>query len=115
MARLVMCMIAAGLLAGLCGGCAQEKFTRVRYDTINNGMSAFDVETTLGTPVHKFSDSWTYWHEEPFYKAVIKFHDGRVIDKAWYDSKEMGEHPDTKPPVGGKSSGTGVKTGTVVE
>ena len=84
-------------------GC--EKFTKIRYDSIQNGQSKDSVQATLGETPYKFSDTWSYVHDDPFYKAVIKFDaDGRVIDKAWYDSKEMGTHPDSKqPPVSGKT------------
>ncbi len=83
------------ILTSFCGGC-QQKFTRPRYDTIIVGMSEFEVQKTLGEPVVKFSDTWSYIHEEPYYKASIMFRSGRVTDKAWYDEKRMGDHPDSK-------------------
>ena len=75
------------------------------------------MERTLGKPAAKFSDSWSYWHEDPFYKAIIKFDaNGKVIDKAWYDSKEMGTHPDTKAPAPAKQTEKGPgKSTTVVQ
>jgi hypothetical protein len=103
--RSLFVLLTAALLAGLCTGC-QEKFTRPRYDTIYVGMSEVDVERTLGAPAVKFSDSWSYRHDEPYYKAVIQFREGRVTDKSWYDEKgEMGDHPDSKWREGEKTLG----------
>jgi hypothetical protein len=93
MARTIMCFLAAGVLLGMCAGC-QEQFTRQRYETIYVGQPAFEVEKTLGTPDARFSDTWTYLHSDPFYKAIIEFEDSRVTNKAWYDENEMGRHPD---------------------
>lgn len=90
----LLLVVAAVFVAGACAGC--EKFTRARYETVYVGMPEFEVEQTLGAPTARFSDSWSYLHDEPFYKAIIQFRDGRVSDKAWYDAMEMGDHPDTK-------------------
>jgi len=99
MKRFTLLLAGAVLAAGLCAGC-QEKFTRQRYETIYVGQPAAEVELTLGEPKAKFSDSWSYIHEDPFYKAIIKFSSGRVSDKAWYDEHEMGENPDLKDAPG---------------
>jgi len=78
-------------------GCATNKFTRQRYETLYNGQPASDVELTLGPPQHKFSDTWTYVHDKPYYRAIIAFDEnGRLIDKQWYDTEEMGDHPDSR-------------------
>jgi hypothetical protein len=100
-------LLAAVLLAGFCTGC-QKTFTRPRYDTIHVGMSEVDVERTLGAPNVRFSDGWRYVHDEPYYKAVIQFREGRVTDKSWYDEKgEMGDHPDSKWRTGEKAPQVG--------
>jgi len=91
----VLLLTAAVLVAGFCAGC-QQKFTRQRFDTIYRGQPAYEVEMTLGEPTAKFSNTWSYINEEPFYKAIIEFESGRVTSKAWYDEKEMGDHPDSK-------------------
>jgi hypothetical protein len=106
MTRGTVVLLSAALLATIfCGGC-NEQFTKQRYETIYIGQSQMEVEKILGNPEARFSDSWTYLHEEPFYKAVIQFRDGRVSDKAWYDEKEMGVHPDTKGPSPSKDKVT---------
>ena len=91
---IVIVLTSAVLLGCLCAGC--NKFTRVRYETVNNGTPQDEVEMILGRPKVKFSDSWTYVNESPYYKAVIQFKGGRVSDKAWYDEKGMDDHPDSK-------------------
>jgi len=82
-------VLIAALLGGLAAGCA-EKFTPQRYGAIYIGQPEFEVEQTLGRPAHKFSDSWTYLHDEPFYKAIIHFRNGRVVRKVWYDPENIG-------------------------
>ena len=118
-------LLLAGIVtaAFLCTGC-QQKFTRQRYETIYNGMSELDVEKTLGNPDKgggmKCSDTWTYIRRDPGfrYKAVIKFKDGVVVDKAWYGPGEMGDHPDSKLEGDEGAAGKIIherKTETVVE
>jgi outer membrane protein assembly factor BamE (lipoprotein component of BamABCDE complex) len=107
MSKATVVLLAAAVLGGVfLTGCA-EKFTRMRYDSVYIGQSKEGVEATLGNTPYRFSDTWTYVHDEPHYRAVIKFDaEGKVSDKAWYDAKEFGTHPDSKaPPVpGGKST-----------
>jgi hypothetical protein len=91
-----LCLLLSAV--ALCAVGCQEKFTRPRYETIYIGQPAAQVERTLGQPEAKFSDTWTYIHETPFYKAIIKFENSRVVDKAWYDSEQFGTHPDLKHP-----------------
>ncbi len=105
---IVLVVLAAGMLAG-----CTKQFTRQRYETIRIGLSEFDVEKTLGEPTAKFSDTWTYINDEPFYKAIIKFENGSVIDKAWADMNEIESHPDMKDEIGDPS--ITVETRTVVE
>ena len=91
-------LLAAGLIVAACGGC-QEKFSSQRYETIYIGQPAFDVEKVLGLPNARFSKSWVYVHDKPFYKAVITFIDGRVADKSWIGEKEFDDHlQGTQPP-----------------
>jgi len=112
MARGTIVMLAAAVLVmGVCTGC--NKFTPVRYKTIYAGQPQWEVEKTLGKPYAKFSDSWTYINDEPRYRAIIQFKDGRVTKKAWYDSETMGDHPDGDLPV--KEGGIKVKTKTTRE
>lgn len=107
-------MLAVMVTAGFLAGC--EKFTRARYDTITPGLSEMDVQQTLGEPTARFSDSWTYIHDNPFYKAIIKFDSsGKVKDKAWYDESEMGEHPDLKDQPGAGSGSVILQQGPVVK
>jgi hypothetical protein len=112
MTRAVLCLLLTAVV--LCAVGCQEKFTRQRYETIYIGQPAPQVERTLGDPEAKFSDTWTYIHETPFYKAIIKFENGRVVDKAWYDSEQFDTHPDLKRPDE-RPGGQEVHQETVVE
>ncbi|MBL7132478.1 MAG: hypothetical protein ISS78_00135 [Phycisphaerae bacterium] len=91
---IMIVLTSVALLGCMCAGC--NKFTRVRYETVHIGTPQDEVQVILGRPRVKFSDSWTYVNEKPYYKAVIQFKGSRVSDKAWYDEKVMGEHPDSK-------------------
>ena len=91
---IVTVLTGAALLACMCAGC--NKFTRVGYETINIGMPQDEVEMVIGKPLAKFSDSWTYVNEKPYYKAIIQFKEARVSAKRWYDEKGMDDHPDSK-------------------
>ena len=95
-AALLVVIVALPLI---CAGCG-PKFTRQTYETVYVGQPAAEVEAIMGKPAAKFSDSWTYLHEDPFYKAIIGFESGRVRSKSWYDSNQMGDHPDTLRPAG---------------
>lgn len=64
-------------------GCA-EKLTRPRYETIYIGQPAEQVEKTLGKPDATTNETWTYIGRDPGRRAIIKFRDNRVVDKAWY-------------------------------
>ena len=82
MKRSVVLLLTGVLAGGALPGCG-EKFTRVRYELVREGMSSQQVKETLGTPTHKGADGWTYVHRLPYYRARIQFSDGRVSDKHW--------------------------------
>ena len=84
-AVLVMGVLVGGALSG-CG----EKFTRVRYELVRDGMAQHRVEEILGTPTRVGADGWTYVHRLPFYQARIQFSDGRVSGKHWTLEKPSG-------------------------
>ena len=107
--NLLILVAAAVLIGGFCSGCA-EKFTRQRYETLYIGQPMQEVQLTLGDTPYKASDTWTYQHEDPFYKAIIKFKDDKVTDKAWYDENEMGTNPDLKDKAGPGSMKSVTKT-----
>ena len=98
MKKTLVLLVLVAVSAGVMSGCT--KFTPKRYSMIQTGMTELEVETILGPPYHKFSDSWTYTHEDPFYRAKILFANGRVADKAWTDDKGIGDDPDANVPIG---------------
>ncbi len=92
---LLLTCVAVSFIAGC------NKFTRSRYELVHPGMSELEVKTLLGKPYHKFSDSWTFINDEPYYRAKIAFENGKVIDKAWADFDHgIDDDPDGKKPIG---------------
>ncbi len=84
-------LIAVLLAAAFCTGCAR-KFTRVRYELVTAGMSQREVAEALGEPETRTTDAWTYVSREgEYYRAIIRFENSRVCDKAWYFSKESAD------------------------
>ena len=71
-------------LALLAVGCGGPKFSRVNYETIYLGQPAGAVEDKLGEPTRREEGTWIYVNDEPWYRAVIEFDDGRVADKHWW-------------------------------
>ena len=97
MNKITLLMLVTMVLAvSLAGGC--NKFTRVRYETLHNGMTSDEVEAILGKPRVKFSDSWTYEHEDPYYSAKILFKNDRVVGMRWIDERVHEDDPELKPP-----------------
>lgn len=96
MKRTLMLLLAA-VAAGVLTGC--NKFTQKRYSLVQTDMTELEVEKILGSPYKKFSDSWTYIHDEPYYRAKILFRNGRVVGKAWVDMKGIEDDPDGKTAI----------------
>lgn len=94
MKHAMMLLAAVCLLA--CVGC--QKFTPERYNMVYVGQSDQGVEETLGKPYARFDTEWTYINDMPFYKAIIKFKDRKVVDKSWADERGIGDHPDGNKP-----------------
>jgi len=89
MKRWCAVLLAGVLVGGFLSGCG-KKFTRVRYELVREGMSPRQVEETLGTPTNTGADGWTYVHRLPYYRARIRFSDGRVSGKQWTLEKPSG-------------------------
>lgn len=83
MRRLILLTLLIALTAG--AGCASEKFTRERYETIYLGQPDYDVAEVLGEPDRRGPGRWLYVHDEPpHYSAEIVFDQaGRVIGREW--------------------------------
>jgi len=97
MKQTLMLLLLAAVAAGVLTGC--NKFTQKRYALIQTGMAELEVEKILGSPDKRFSDSWTYTHDDPYYRAKILFRNGRVVDKAWADMKGIEDDPDGKTAI----------------
>lgn len=81
------------------GGCVKPEFTHQTYETVFVGASAQDVLRTMGEPQSQQSDGWTYFHERPYYKAVIRFENGRVTGKAWTNDRNTEPQTETRPAI----------------
>ncbi len=91
MKRTGIWLLAAGLLVtGTLSGC-QRKFTRQRFETLCVGMPDVEVRNVLGKPAAKSPDRWTYLHKMPYYRAIIVFEDGKLIDKQWSVERDPNE------------------------
>ena len=78
-AILVAVALAAVLLCAGCGG----KFTRQRYETIYVSMPDWKVREVLGEPTARSPRQWVYVHRGPYYRATIRFDEGKAVDKSW--------------------------------
>jgi len=88
--------LAAAVTVCGCGG--PGKFTRVRYEVVHLGMEPEQVISTLGSPAQTTNDRWTYVNEIPYYRAVIRFEDGRVVGRSWSYERPTAQRPKDAPP-----------------
>ena len=84
----------------VCGCGSGGEFTRVRYELIHLGMEPGQVISTLGAPAQTINDRWTYVNEIPYYQAVIRFEDGRVVGRSWSYERPPAKSPKDQPPSG---------------
>ena len=66
----------------LCVGC-RGILTRQEYDTLYIGQPDYAVRRMLGEPQLRRNGTWTYVHNDPYYRAVIDFQDNRIASKKW--------------------------------
>jgi len=110
-------VVALGLV--LLVGCAEEKLTFERWQTIHQGQSPEAVTQCLGEPWQKMSDRWVYEETDRHVSAKIYFNeDGtKVICKQWYDPDNgwQGKNPDELKGegTGGSSISSSTDSGTV--
>jgi len=86
MGRLGMTILVVAML--IVGGCAANKFTRQRYDTIYVGQDKQSVREKLGEPTIELPEGWLYRNEMPYYEARILFSGDRVSEKAWIEERK---------------------------
>jgi hypothetical protein len=94
-------------------GCAEEKLTFDRWQTIHDGQSPEAVTQCLGDPWHKLSDRWIYEDTDRHISARVYFNeDGtKVICKQWYDP-DNGWHGKNPDEVQGNRTGNGGASST---
>jgi hypothetical protein len=81
MTRPVLLLVPLALLAGLVAGC--ERFTRQNYETLFVGQQETEVRQVLGEPRLRTPTVWIYEHDHPYYKAVLRFGEGKLVGKTW--------------------------------
>ncbi len=77
-----LAIIALLLVSACCVGC-QDSFTRQRYETIYHGMPDWQVRNILGEPTISNHQTWQYVNDHPYYKAILRFEEGKVAEKTW--------------------------------
>ncbi len=75
------------LVLAAVSGCV-DKFSRPAYETLYVGMPQAEVKDVLGSPDKQAGNTWTYRRNQPCEIAVIKFVDGKIAEKNWYDSPD---------------------------
>ncbi len=98
----LLASMAVVLLVGL--GC-EKKLTYQRYELVHMGQTQLGVEQTLGEPMVKMSDQWTWNDSDRSITAHVWYDQaGKVIAKQWFDPKRgmVGN-----PPGGGQGGQQG--------
>lgn len=84
-------------------GC-EKKLTYKRWGLIHDGQSKLGVEKTLGDPLIKMSDHWTWNDSDRAITAQVWYSaEGKVIAKQWFDPKRQMRGG----PPGGSAGGSG--------
>ena len=98
MMRALGTVMLSAFAAVLVAGCAEEKLTFERWQTIHEGQTPLAVEEAIGEPWQKISDRWIYEDGERHISARVYFNeDGtKVMCKQWYDPDRgwHGKNPD---------------------
>lgn len=95
--KLTTLLLVGGMLALVAITGCTDKFSRPAYETLNKGMTQAEVKDILGSPDAKKDNVWRYKRNEPCEIAVIKFVDGKVSEKTWYESEEACKKDDNEP------------------
>ncbi len=94
-ASLLAAMVVATML---CAGC-QKTLTRQKYDTLYIGQPDYAVRRMLGEPQLRTDGTWTYVHNDPYYRAVIDFQDNRIASKKWSYLRPGPPKTEERPPT----------------
>jgi len=84
--RFTTVLLLGGMLAFAATGCS-DSFNRPAYETVNVGMVEAEIQDILGEP-DTAKATWIYRRSGPYRIVVIKFEDGKVVEKTWYDSED---------------------------
>ncbi len=85
-------------------GC-EQKLTYQRWDLVHMGQTQLGVEKTLGDPMVKMTDQWTWTDSDRSITAHVWYDQaGKVIAKQWFDPKRgmVGNPPGGSAAEGGE-------------
>ena len=100
MNRRACTVLIPGVVVCLVTAVCIKEFTRQRYETLYEGMSKQAVIEQIGRPTRRQGETWVYINKVPFYKATIRFKDGRLVDTSWTHDKGTEGPPRYFPPPG---------------
>ena len=96
------------LLAVLVSVGCEKKLTYKRYTLVHMGQTPLGVEKTLGEPLIKMTDQWTWNDSDRSITAHVWYNqEGKVIAKQWFDPK--------RGMVDGPPGGDATKGGEVIQ
>lgn len=100
-----MGLIAVVIAMGV--GC-EQKLTYQRFELVHMGQTQLGVEKTLGDPLVKMSDQWTWNDSERSITAHVWYdQEAKVIAKQWFDPK--------RGMVGNPPGGSAGESGEVIQ
>jgi hypothetical protein len=68
-------------------GC-EQKLTYQRWEMVHQGQTQLGVEKTLGDPLVKMPDQWTWNDSDRSVTAHVWYdREGKVVAKQWFDPK----------------------------
>ena len=95
MTRKIGFLMVALVLLTVTVGCTQQQFTKTSYGQVQAGMTQQDVKQAMGEPSKVEGTTWYYMNYDPDYRAVVKFDNGKVVEKGWADDRDVNK-PCTK-------------------
>ncbi len=100
-------LVSVGLVVAvvaLNAGC-EQKLTYQRFELVHMGESQLGVEKTLGEPLVKMADQWTWNDSDRSITAHVWYDkEGKAMAKQWFDPKHgmVGSPPGGDAVEGGK-------------
>jgi hypothetical protein len=100
LASMVLVVVAVMVAVG-----CEKKLTYQRWELVHMGQTQLGVQKTLGEPLVKMSDQWTWNDSERSITAHVWYDtEGKTIAKQWFDPKRgmVGSPPGGEATQGGE-------------